>query len=236
MSVDRCWAVVPAAGVGARMASETPKQYLKVAGKTVLEHSVQALLNAAAIETVIVALHAEDTEAMKLPVMSDAKVRAVTGGAQRSDSVLAGLTALQALGAGAQDWVLVHDAARPGIRTTLVEALIAQVGSSNVGGILALPLTDTVKQADSQALVAATLDRSSLWRAQTPQMFRLGELIEALQAATADGVQVTDEAAAMERAGYPVQLVTGEPANLKVTEPADLALAGFYLDKAAREA
>ncbi len=234
--MHRCWAVVPAAGVGSRMASDTPKQYLVIGGKTLLEHSVLSLLQSSSVAKVVVALHADDTGAATLPVMSDPKVRAVTGGAQRSDSVLAGLNELQALGAGADDWVLVHDAARPGLRTALVEQLITRVASSNVGGILALPITDTVKQDDGQGCVKATLDRSSLWRAQTPQMFRLGELMAALEAAAKDAVEVTDEAAAMERAGHPVQLINGEPGNLKVTKPADLALAAFYLDNMGREA
>jgi len=212
------------------MASATPKQYLPLSGRTVLEHSLLALLQVPAVEAVVVVLPAGDDVAGRLPLMTDKRVKTVTGGAERCDSVLAGLVALAGLGADNGDWVLVHDAARPCLRPGAVEQLLERVEPGGAGGaILAEPIADTVKRADTQGRVVATVDRSLLWRAQTPQLFRLGELERALLDARRDGVEVTDEASAMEHCGYPVRLVAGERRNLKVTEPADLELAEFYL-------
>ena len=227
-----CWAVVPAAGIGSRMGSEVPKQYLQVAGATLLEHSLRALLACDDIVAVAVALNPRDERAGSLPLLQDPRILCVEGGAERSDSVMAGLDGLETR-AATDDWVLVHDAARPCLPGADLQGLIEQVCSEGVGGILAQPITDTVKQAGAEGRVARTLDRSLLWRAQTPQMFRLDELREALLDASRQGLAVTDEASAMELAGYPVQLVPGSPSNLKVTLPADLKLAGWYLDQQA---
>jgi 2-C-methyl-D-erythritol 4-phosphate cytidylyltransferase len=223
-----CWAILPAAGIGSRMGGDLPKQYIEVAGATIFEHSLSALLACPRLSSVVVALHPHDSRAAALPVFDDMRVQSVVGGAQRSDSVLAGLEAL-APQAAADDWVLVHDAARPCLQLEDILRLIATVTDRGMGGILAEPVVDTVKQAGEDGLVAATLDRKTLWRAQTPQMFRLGELHEALQRAARLGLAVTDEASAMEMAGYPVQLVRGSSRNLKVTVPADLQLAAWYL-------
>ena len=226
--VARCWAVLPAAGIGSRMGSELPKQYLEVAGATIFEHSLRSLLACEQITAVIVALHPDDTRAADLSILDDERVQTVIGGAQRSDSVLAGLQALAAQ-AAVTDWVLVHDAARPCLQLADIARLIARVIGTGTGGILAEPIVDTVKQAGEDGLVARTLDRKTLWRAQTPQMFRLGELRNALDCAAQQGLSVTDEASAMEMAGYPVQLVAGSAGNLKVTVPSDLQLARGYL-------
>lgn len=228
---SRCWAVLPAAGIGSRMGAELPKQYMQLAGATLLEHSLQALLGCARITSVVVALHPQDTRARELPILGSDRVQMVVGGEQRSDSVLAGLDALSEQ-ASPQDWVLVHDAARPCLRVADIDALIAAVVARDTGGILAVPIVDTVKQASADALVERTLDRTTLWRAQTPQMFRLAELRGALRRAQERALAVTDEASAMEWAGYPVQLVAGHAANLKVTVPADLPLAAWYLQAA----
>ena len=227
-SAQACWGVLPAAGIGSRMASELPKQYLQVAGATLMEHSLRALLGCPELSAVVVALHPEDSRADTLAVFDDPRVQRVTGGAQRSDSVLAALDALLQQ-AAPEDWVLVHDAARPCLRATDIARLVASVQASGTGGILAEPIVDTVKQAGHDALVQRTLDRSGLWRAQTPQMFRLGELHAALVQARSRKLSITDEASAMELAGFPVQLVAGPARNLKVTLPADLQLAGWYL-------
>ena len=227
-AAGRCWGVVPAAGIGARMGADLPKQYLPLAGASVLEHSLRALLACPRLAAVIVALHPEDTRAQSLPVFADPRVQRVSGGAQRSDSVRLALAALL-LQADPRDWVLVHDAARPCLRAADVETLIAAVTASDRGAILAEPIVDTVKQAGDDGLVQRTLDRRGLWRAQTPQMFRLGELHDALQDAAGRGLAITDEASAMELAGHPVQLVSGPARNLKVTLPADLELARWYL-------
>jgi 2-C-methyl-D-erythritol 4-phosphate cytidylyltransferase len=230
---ERCWAVVPAAGRGSRMANATPKQYLPLHGRTVLEHSLLALLRLPALQAVVVALPAGDDVAQNLPLMADERVVAITGGAERSDSVLAGLDCLATLGAQSDDWVLVHDAARPCLDAKALQRLLEQTASLDSGGaILAEPVADTVKQADARGQVVATVDRSALWRAQTPQAFRFGELQNALREASSEGWAVTDEASAMERCGHPVWLVAGERSNLKVTQPADLELAGFYLARA----
>ncbi|MBP6700232.1 MAG: 2-C-methyl-D-erythritol 4-phosphate cytidylyltransferase [Halioglobus sp.] len=229
MAPGRCWGVVPAAGSGTRMAADLPKQYIRIAGATLLEYSLGALLRSDQIAGVVVALHPADELAVGLPVFADPRVRRVAGGAQRSDSVLAALAALLAQGEPG-DWVLVHDAARPCLQPGDLARLIARVVASGTGGILAEAIVDTVKEATAEGLVLHTLDRSRLWRAQTPQMFRLGELHAALESARAQGLALTDEASAMELAGHPVQLVPGSPRNLKVTLPADLQLAAWYLD------
>lgn len=231
----KCWGVVPAAGIGSRMQKATPKQYLQIRGVTLLEHSLRTLLASPQIERTVVALHAQDNAAQTLDVLNDARVVKVEGADQRSGSVLAGLRQLMTF-ASEEDWVLVHDAARPCLDLDSIDALIHAVTESGVGGILAEPMVDTVKLADvdeaSEKRVKKTLDRSVLWRAQTPQMFRLGELTQALESAAAQsGVEITDEASAMELAGYPVQLVPGKPSNLKVTVPDDLALAAWYLEQ-----
>ncbi len=211
------------------MAADLPKQYIRIAGATLLEYSLGALLRSDQIAGVVVALHPADELAVGLPVFADPRVRRVAGGAQRSDSVLAALAALLAQGEPG-DWVLVHDAARPCLQPGDLARLIARVVASGTGGILAEAIVDTVKEATAEGLVLHTLDRSRLWRAQTPQMFRLGELHAALESARAQGLALTDEASAMELAGHPVQLVPGSPRNLKVTLPADLQLAAWYLD------
>jgi 2-C-methyl-D-erythritol 4-phosphate cytidylyltransferase len=223
-----CWGVIPAAGVGSRMGEDVPKQYLKLAGCSVLEHSVNVLLRCDQIMSVVVALHAQDNIARTLPCFGNERVVTVTGGERRCDSVLAALHGLDRV-ASPGDWVLVHDAARPCASDAEVSKLIAQVMNSGIGAILAEPVVDTVKLADDNARVEKTLDRDRLWRAQTPQMFRFGELQTALADAMARELAVTDEASAMELAGYPVQLVAGSSRNLKITLPADLQLAGYYL-------
>jgi 2-C-methyl-D-erythritol 4-phosphate cytidylyltransferase len=215
------------------MGADVPKQYLELAGATVLEHSLRALLECPRVQGICVALHAADTRAASLSLLSHPRVVTVTGAEQRSGSVLAGIEGLAGM-AGADDWLLVHDAARPCVRADGVAALVDAVTASGVGGLLAEPVVDTVKRADEDGRVESTLQREGLWRAQTPQMFRLGELRDALLAAAASGAVVTDESSAMELAGQPVQLVPGPPSNLKVTQPDDLPLAEFFLRQAGR--
>ena len=232
---SRCWAVLPAAGTGSRMGGDLPKQYMEVAGATLLEHSLRALLDCKQLAGVVVALHANDSRAAALPIFQDPRVQTVNGAEQRSGSVLAGLDAL-ADRAASQDWVLVHDAARPCLRSEDVVMLMETVIASGTGGILAERIVDTVKQASDDALVLRTLDRTALWRAQTPQMFRFNELRRALGQAQERGLVVTDEASAMELAGYPVQLIAASTGNIKVTIPADLPLAAWYLQARAGSA
>lgn len=225
-----CHAVLPAAGIGARMGGKIPKQYLEIHGVTLLEHSLRSLLACQQIATVAVPLHPEDGQADRIELLHNARVRRICGGALRADSVLAGLEALS-LEANDDDWVLVHDAARPCVELADIEALIGTVIAADCGGILAQPVVDTIKRAGATGRIAATVDRSTLWRAQTPQMFRLGQLREALQQGLREGLDITDEASAMELAGHEVQLIPGSPSNLKVTVPQDLALAAWYLSQ-----
>lgn len=224
-----CWGVIPAAGIGRRMLADTPKQYLQVAGMTLLEHSLQSLLVDARIRAVSVVVKAGDTRAAQLGRLAgNPRVSLAIGGNERSESVAAGLDDLLALGADVEDWVLVHDAARPCLPQASLAALMKQVLASGRGGILAQPVPDTVKKA-VDGRIAATIDRSDLWLAQTPQMFRIGELHRALAAARREGRAVTDEASAMERSGAAVQLVPSPRRNLKVTTPEDIELVKFYL-------
>ncbi len=234
MTSPRHWALVPAAGIGKRMGSAVPKQYLPLAGRPVITHALATLLAHPRLAGVVVAIGAEDewwpTVAAELTAVKP--LRVVTGGAERCHSVLNGLEALRER-AALTDWVLVHDAARPCLAAEDLDRLFTELVDDPVGRLLAVPVRDTLKQADATGRVAATVDRSRLWHALTPQMFRLGMLHEALDAALTRGLLVTDEAAAMEAAGYAPRLVEGRADNLKITRPEDLALAEFYLTRPA---
>jgi len=224
----RCFAVIPAAGAGTRLASTTPKQYLELAGRPMLRWSVDALLAPPWIERVVVVAAPDDGRPGRLLAGLDRVEVFTTGGATRRDSVLAGLRALADAGARVDDWVLVHDAARPGLDRVALERLRAGLAGSAVGGLLAVPASDTVKQAGAdRRTVAATLDRDRIWLAQTPQMFRFGLLADALQRCPS----ATDEAAALERAGHAPLLVEGARANFKVTTAEDLELMRLVLER-----
>jgi 2-C-methyl-D-erythritol 4-phosphate cytidylyltransferase len=223
------WAILAAAGVGSRMGAGRPKQYLTLAGRTVLEHSLAALLDQANIRRVVVVLAEGDSCFRPMAVSTDPRVLITLGGEQRGHSVLNGLRALEGQAKDA-DWVLVHDAARPCLHRTDLARLIDLAGSADFpGGLLACPVADTLKQADDRGQVIATLPRQPLWRAFTPQMFRYGELRQALTAAIDNHVMVTDEAAAMERMGCRPVLVEGRGDNIKITRQGDLALAEAIL-------
>jgi len=228
---ERIWLVIPAAGVGRRMVGaisshSTPKQYLPLAGRTVIEWSIAPFLTRADIAGVVVALAADDQNFASLPLASDARVRTTTGGAERAASVLCGVQALQA---NDRDWVLVHDAARPCLHTADLARLIDELHADEVGGLLAIPVADTLKSADASQRVSATLLRDNLWRALTPQMFRYGLLKRALISAAQAQIAVTDEAAAIERLGLQPKLIVGRNDNIKITVPEDLAYAEFIL-------
>lgn len=223
------WAVIPAAGVGKRMKSAVPKQYLRLGERTILEHSVGRLLAHPQIQQAVVAISTGDEYFVDTGLANHPDVQRADGGAERCHSVLNALKALSGM-AKDNDWVLVHDAARPCIRRADIDALFAACSVPDaVGGILAYPTRDTMKRAAGNTLIDHTVDRDGLWHALTPQMFRLGPLRAALETALEDGFLVTDEASAMEHAGYPPMLVEGHADNLKITRPEDLALAGFYL-------
>ncbi len=222
-ATPRCWALVPCAGSGSRAGAGGPKQYVALAGQSMVAHTLAALAALPEIAATLVVLAADDDQ-FERQVPGFAGERAWTvrrGGATRAATVAAGLDELRTRGVPAHDWVLVHDAARCLLRPAWVRRLIDACRADPVGGLLALPLADTLKHAaDGRAL--ATLDRSDKWAAQTPQMFRLGALQAALRAA---GAAVTDEASAVEAAGQRPLLVRGEWENFKVTYPSDFALA-----------
>jgi len=222
------WAVVPAAGSGTRMSSQVPKQYLALAGKTVIEHTLARLAAHPLIAGIVVALAPSDTRWHELSLHLDKPVLLADGGAERCYSVLNALSELQKH-AQPDDWVLVHDGARPCLRLTDIDKLIAGLRDHPNGGLLAVPVRDTMKRADENSDVFETVDRKGLWHALTPQMFRLGELSDALIRAIDKGWLVTDEASAMESAGYKPHLVEGAADNIKITRPEDLVVAEFYL-------
>ena len=223
----RCFALVPCAGVGQRAGVGGPKQYAELAGRTVVAHTLAALAAVPRLHQTLVVLSPDDA-AFELHAPGFAGWVARTGGATRAASVAAGLQALREHGADDADWVLVHDAARCLLRAAWVNRLIDACMDDAVGGLLALPLADTLKAATSDGggeRVATTLDRSAKWLAQTPQMFRLGLLQRALHEGAATGVTITDEASAVEALGMAPKLVPGDLENFKLTWPADFALA-----------
>ena len=227
MDSVRYWAVVPAAGVGKRMNADRPKQYLELAGKTVIEHTLYRLLSADVFAAVAVAISVEDPYWPELDVSVHEKVITAAGGKERADSVLSALKSIRDL-ASDNDWVLVHDAARPCITATDIHFLIDSLMDDPVGGILALSSHDTLKNVQSGSILG-TLDRSHIWRALTPQMFRYGSLKQALEMAEGN-LAITDEASALELQGLQPKIVEGRPDNIKITRPEDLALAQFYME------
>jgi 2-C-methyl-D-erythritol 4-phosphate cytidylyltransferase len=217
-------ALVPAAGVGARMGAESPKQYLPIGGKPMLRHSLDAFASSPLIAHTYVVVSVDDPYIDGIvPPQGVTVLRC--GGASRLESVRNGLWALEHQ-LQANDWVLVHDAARPGLNAGLIEKLIREVGAHPAGGLLALPVVDTVKRFVNDEV--ATVSRDGLWLAQTPQMFRFRLLADALQAAT-DPAAITDDASAVEALGLAPKLVEGHPRNLKVTLPTDIRIAEMYL-------
>lgn len=233
--VDRVWAVVPAAGIGSRMQADKPKQYLLLDDKPVLQHTLERLASHPRIEGIVVALAPEDPWWSDLELQLDCELLIATGGEARSDSVSNALSLLQQ---HCQEdlWVMVHDAARPCIRHEDIDQMLATLLTHQVGGILGVPVTDTVKRVATDNTIVDTVDRHGLWRAATPQMFRLGLLSKALIVAAEQGLSVTDEASALELAGWQPMMVEGHPDNIKITLPQDLALAALYLQQQAGEA
>jgi len=231
------WAVVPAGGVGRRMAAEIPKQYLRLGGQTVLELSLGVLYGVERIAGVVVAIGADDVHwpnlAPRLVERFRRPLLVAPGGGERATSVANALATLAGV-ATEDDWVLVHDAARPCLRAGDVARLIDTLADDPVGGLLGFPVRDTMKRADADDRVAATVDRSALWHSLTPQMFRLGALRAALAAAERAGHTVTDDASAMELAGQRPRLVEGHADNIKITRPEDLAVAEFFLRQQGR--
>lgn len=232
-SNPRYWVIIPAAGCGRRMGKgDRPKQYLPLAGRTVIQWAVAPFLRQAAFERIIVALAPDDPHWLENSLSSHPRVMRAPGGAERADSVEAGLNALAGL-AHADDWVLVHDAARPCLADSDLKLLMEQLADDPVGGLLAAPVVDTLKRADEHGYVAQTVSRDRLWRALTPQMFRFGVLERALRFARERAAAVTDDSQAVELLGLRPRLIASSFENLKVTTPYDLERAAEVL--AARE-
>lgn len=226
----RCYAIIPAAGIGARFGAGHPKQYSRLGELAILDHTLSQFLDCERIVQVLVPLAAEDDYWSTLQFSRHEKIRTCTGGATRAESVSAGLQVLQQ-SAQIGDWVLVHDAARPCITTAAIDELIATLDDEEVGGLFAAPATDTVKLSDrDNTRVDRSLSRDRIWLAQTPQMFRYPLLQQCLDLAREDGIEMTDEASAVEHAGHQPRLVRGPHDNIKVTAATDAALAAFFLD------
>lgn len=222
------WAVLPAAGIGRRMGSAIPKQYLSIDGTPVLLHTLRRLSAVSQVEKIIVVIHPEDTHWAELEESISAELRSriiqVKGGDERYHSVLNALTVISEF-ASDDDWIMVHDAVRPCVDTFDIENLIAKASEHTVGGLLGCPVDNTLKKVDSESTVVETVDREMYWNALTPQMFRLAQLKQSIEAVVASDMTVTDEAAAMEVAGFKPIMIAGSKENIKITVEADLLLA-----------
>jgi 2-C-methyl-D-erythritol 4-phosphate cytidylyltransferase len=218
------WAVIPAAGIGLRMQSEVPKQYLCFQGKTVFEHCLDRLLTHPEIVGAVVVLHSADSQWENLAYSSAKPIFTTSGGAERHNSVYSGLATLQQR-FGSNAIALVHDVVRPLVAHRDLSRVIAAARKNVAGAILATPLTDTLKKQNDYQEIASTLPRDGLWRALTPQVFHLQPLLNALKRVIDEGLSITDDAQAIELAGYAPALVAGSTQNLKITTPSDLALA-----------
>ncbi len=233
--VQKFIAIVPAAGVGKRMQADCPKQYLRINHVTILSHTVMKLLSHPAIEQVILALGVDDQYFAESQLADHKNIIRVCGGAERVDSVLSGLRAVDY---SKYPWVLVHDAARPCVSHDDIDKLIYQCLSHNSGGILAAPVRDTMKRGarvkGTMNRIESTVEREQLWHALTPQLYKTDELTLAIEQAMANKLVITDEASAIEQANLPSLLVLGSSENIKITHPDDLALAEFYINKQAK--
>ncbi|PAJ73442.1 2-C-methyl-D-erythritol 4-phosphate cytidylyltransferase [Pseudoalteromonas sp. NBT06-2] len=226
-------AIVPAAGIGSRMQSNLPKQYLVINQRTVLEHTLDKLTQIQSINQISIAISSDDLFYNQLNI-NDAKIKTVIGGSTRALSVLNALDNLKKNNKNQIDWVLVHDAARPLVSPNDINKLIDMAVLHQKGGILASKVKDTIKKANSAQQVEHVLEtvpRAALWQAMTPQIFKFDQLHQALSDALAKNIEVTDEASAMEWAGFDVILIPGRSDNIKITTPEDLQLASFYLSQ-----
>jgi 2-C-methyl-D-erythritol 4-phosphate cytidylyltransferase len=230
LTPPRYWFVIPAAGIGTRMGASRPKQYLMLGDKTILEHTLLRILTLPNLAGIVVPLSSEDNYWTSLTILQHPLVHTIHGGESRADSVLNGLHYL-ADKAHALDWVLVHDAARPCVTLSSIQKLCDELAQSDIGGILAVPVSDTLKQISQKNEIQTTIDRSPLWQAQTPQLFRYKLLRDCLIQTLANNETITDESSAVELCGYKPQVVEGRNDNLKITRPDDLLLAEFILQQ-----
>jgi len=232
---NKYWAVIPAAGAGKRMASKIPKQYLPLAGKTVLEQTLNVFIQHPDISGIVLAVTEGDPYWQEIAINYNQEnmtpVFIAPGGQERCHSVLNALKELT-VHASDNDWALVHDAARPCLTGSDIDQLITKLTDSPAGGLLGLPMADTVKRCDKEQNVIETVERSDLWRALTPQMFPVKLLKDALTLAIKNKALVTDEASAIELQGLKPKMVEGQPGNIKITHPGDLQLAALFFAKA----
>ncbi len=226
----RYWVVIPAAGIGKRVGIDKPKQYISVNDKTIIEHTINCFINREEIEGVVVAISKSDEYWPTLSISKHEKIIIAPGGDERYQSVFNGLHALHDKAEG-DDWVLVHDAARPCLNQSAIDRLMINLRTHAVGGILALPCRDTMKRADNSNEIVETVERESLWHAQTPQMFKYGKLYSAIEKMLNEDIVVTDEAMAMELSGYKPMLVQGHQENIKITHKDDLKHLELYLNE-----
>ena len=230
MSEPSYWVVVPAAGVGKRIGGSVPKQYLELGGRAVIDHTIERLLLHPSVDGLYLAISDEDSRWADSEFAGHPDLVTVPGGAERCHSVFNALQRLMQR-ASTNDWVLVHDAARPCVRRSDIDHLIAILRDHDTGGLLGMPVRDTMKRTDAADRVTETVERTHLWHAFTPQMFRLGILHEALRGALEAGFLVTDEASAIEWAGHRPIMIEGHADNLKITRPEDLPLAAYFLER-----
>jgi len=223
MSKANLVAVIAAAGIGKRVGADIPKQYLSLLGQTIIEHSISPFIEHSDITKVIVSIAKNDCWFRKLKIAQNPKIKVVEGGAERVDSVMSALCEI-----ADEDYVLVHDAARPCITRDDIDKLMTQVLSSKQGAILASRVRDTMKRSDPSGQIITTVERANLWHALTPQMFQNGVLRNAISRVK-QPEKITDEASAMEMLGLPVTIVEGRGDNLKVTRQEDLQIAALYL-------
>lgn len=226
------WALIPAAGVGLRMQADLAKQYLPILGRPIILHTLERLAAVEAVNGIFVGLAKGDEQWPSLldQVKQIGKYRgSFIGGADRAHTILNGCKAIADI-AEPQDWILIHDAVRPCVRVDDINALMSDIiNHQAVGGLLAMPIADTVKRVDKKNQITETVSRIGLWRALTPQIFRLADIIDAIELALAEGIEITDDASAMEFAEKYPRVVMGHADNIKVTQAEDLALAEVYL-------
>ena len=226
---NRLWVVIPAAGIGKRMGVDTPKQYITVCDKAIIEHTVEKFTSRNDLQGILVALSNSDQHWSTLELSKNNKITTVTGGEERYKSVYNALCSLKNK-AGDDDWILVHDAVRPCITTSEIDQFIADLDHLNgIGGILALPCFETMKKANTNHEIEETIDRKFIWHAQTPQMFRYKKLFLAIEKIMNENIFITDEAMAMELAGYKPILIQGTHSNIKITDQNDLKYLESFL-------
>lgn len=226
---DQLYAVVPAAGIGSRMQADRPKQYLSLLNKTILEHTLNQLFGFTAFNKIILPIAAHDDFFSKLEISQHPMISTCAGGAERFESVLNGLNKLLEIGANENDWVMVHDVARPCIRLQDLQNLFDQRHPS--GAILGMQVRDTMKRCDKNGMIIKTVERENLWHALTPQLAPIGLLKSCIERCIQDQHDITDEASALEYCGHQPIMVAGHPSNIKVTRPDDLAMAHVFLQE-----